>query len=326
MLVALGLGAGCQAEVHGGFQRAAAEEDAKADGTGDGDHPDDADTDPAPPDDDGPAPPDDLDAPGGATEREPNDDPGVATQAGVPAAVILGELAVGDRDYYLLTVVERGGYVLETSTGDVGDDQATDTQIEVFRADAPAEAIAQDDDSGEGYGSRTEVNLSPGRFLVLVTGFGGSVTGPYALEISAPGDLFELAPEAAPGPLVPPAESDETEANDTVDSADSMGTDPATIGCELEAAGVDHFVFAASAPGTVTLETGARADEGPSVDTVVELYSADGVTMLGSDDDSADVPLYSRLTLELPAAGVYVAKVRGYSALSAGSYRLFFVR
>lgn len=316
--------AGCTAEVHGGYRRAAAEEDAKQDAASPVSPPDE-EGDATPPDDEAPLPGEE-DPDGEGAEREPNDEPGVATHAGVPAAVVLGEIGAGDRDYYLVRVVERGGYAIQTSTGDVADDQATDTKIEVFRADAPAEVIAEDDDSGEGFGSRVEVNLSPGRFLVLVTGFGGSTAGPYALEVSAPGDLFELAPEAAPGPLVPPAESDESEANDTLDTADSMGVDPTTIGGELEAGGVDHFVFAATAAGTVTIETGARVDGGPSVDTVVELYSADGVTLLGTDDDSADVPLFSRLTLDLPDAGVYVVRVRGYSALSSGSYRLFFVR
>lgn len=314
---------GCQAEVHGGFQRAADEEDAKRDGARDRAVPDEV-NDPVPEDAD-PIGQDDPDLEGEPAEREPNDDPGVASQAGVPALVVQGELAAGgDQDYYLVRIVERGGYVIETSTGDVADDSATDTMIDVYRADDPTEAVASDDDSGEGYGSRLEVNLSPGTFLVLVRGFGGSAAGPYALAVGAPGDLFETAPEAVPGPLVPPAETDETEANDALDTADSMGVDPTSIGAELEAAGVDHFVFAASAAGSVTLETGARADGGPSVDTVIELYSADGVTLLGTDDDSADVPLFSRLTVALPSEGVYVARVRGYSALSSGSYRLFF--
>lgn len=310
---------GCQAEVAGDLPSGELVTDRKADAPLPPENPDEPEA-PAVPDPADPAP-----APGTGAEREPNDDAAVATNAGVPALVVQGELAAGDRDWFVVRIVQHGGYVFETSTGDVGDDQATDTQLEVARADAPGEAIGFDDDSGEGYGSRVAVTLSPGTFLVQVSGFGGGVTGPYALAVHGPTDLAPEEPEA-PASALGPAESDESEANDTIESADSMGTDPTAIGAELEPAGVDHFVFEATAGGTVTLETAPRVDGGATVDTVIELYGSDGVTLLGTDDDGADAPLFSRLTVELPAAGVYWARVRGYGALSQGGYRLTFVR
>ena len=258
-------------------------------------------------------------------EREPNDDASTAMVIGVPVLVVQGELDSGDHDWFQVRIVQRGGYVFETSTGDLDDDRATDTLLRVYAAEVPSEPIASDDDSGEGFGSRAAITLNPGSFLVEILGYGAAVTGPYTLEVRGPQEIEEPEPDPGPAPLLPPAELDESEANDTIDNADSMGEDPDSIGAELEPAGVDHFAFAVSLAGTVTIETGPRVEGGSIVDTVVELYDLDG-TLLGSDDDGADEPLFSRLTIDLPAAGVYVLKVRGYSASSSGSYRAFFVR
>ncbi len=72
---------------------------------------------------------------------------------------------------------------------------------------------------------------------------------------------------------------------------------------------------------SISAETGTLGRDGDQVDTVIEILDADGRS-LGEDDDGADEPMFSRLTVDLPEAGLYYVKVTGYSESTHGSYSL----
>ena len=56
-----------------------------------------------------------------------------------------------------------------------------------------------------------------------------------------------------------------------------------------------------------------------NMDTVLELYAADGMTLLASNDDAPGLGLASHLEYEGPL-GVYYVKVRHYSGSGVGDY------
>ncbi|MBI2895644.1 MAG: PPC domain-containing protein [Deltaproteobacteria bacterium] len=140
---------------------------------------------------------------------------------------------------------------------------------------------------------------------------------PASLPDEGAGDE-EPAVEAPEGP-----ETAESEDNDTVATADLLGPVPSSIDAVLGERDTDFFELQVNAAASVNIETGPIADGGDLVDTVVEVFDNQGIaTSLGSDDDGADIPLFSRLTVELPEAGAYTIKVTGYSDSTTGGYAL----
>ncbi len=75
-------------------------------------------------------------------------------------------------------------------------------------------------------------------------------------------------------------------------------------------------------PASLTIETRPTEEGAGGTDTIVELFDRDGLTSLGSDDDGSEVPLFSRLSVDLPAAGLYTVRVSGYSESTNGAYTL----
>lgn len=57
------------------------------------------------------------------------------------------------------------------------------------------------------------------------------------------------------------------------------------------------------------------------MDTVIELYAADGTTLLGINDDAAGLGYGSRIGQRL-SAGTYFVKVRHYFSVGTGDYML----
>lgn len=258
-------------------------------------------------------------------EVEPNDDVSTPTYIGTPDCSADANLAGDDdNDWFSVTIEEPGPYVFMTSTGELDDNEATDTRMEVFGQDDVVNAITSDDDAGEGPASRLTVDLAEGTYYIRVIGYTTATVGDYTIHVVHPdSDLGDDDPanDDEDEPLtLPAAQEFETESNGTLESADSLGSAPWTIDAVLDARDIDNFVFLAEEATTVTAETGSQ-DGGDQTDTVLEILDADGRS-LGEDDDGADEPMFSRLTVDLPEAGLYYVRVTGYSESTHGSYSL----
>lgn len=272
--------------------------------------------------------PGEADGPAHHSEVEPNDDIESPTYIGVPDcsadAALEGD---DDNDWFSVRIEEPGPYVFLTMTGEPDDDEATDTRLEVFDAFDLDDPIASDDDAGEGSASRLTADLREGVYYIHVYGYTTATQGEYEIHVVHPdSDLANDDPTddgtEDDEPLeLPDAQEFETESNGTLESADSLGSAPWTIEAELDARDIDHFAFLAEEGQMITATTGSVGDGADQTDTVIEILDADGRS-LGEDDDGADEPMFSRLTVDLPEAGIYYVKVVGYSESTHGSYSL----
>jgi murein DD-endopeptidase MepM/ murein hydrolase activator NlpD len=121
-------------------------------------------------------------------------------------------------------------------------------------------------------------------------------------------------------PLVCPA--DGLEPNDNYDGASVVQTDGSTVASLFDIAGdEDWFEFAAAAGAEYAIRT---TDLAAGVDTVLEIYDADGVTLLASDDNGGDGPASALIWLA-PSDGLYFVRVSqapGSNHGCDGTYRL----
>lgn len=268
------------------------------------------------------------DGPAHHDEVEPNNDIEHPTFIGTPDCSADAKLeGEDDNDWFSVSIEESGPYLFLTSTGELDDNEATDTRMEVYGQDDVVNAIASDDDAGEGPASRLTVDLSAGTYYIRVIGYTTATVGEYTIHVVHPDS--DPSRDGTPDdgtteedPLtIPAAQEVETESNGTLESADSLGSAPWTIAAGLDARDVDNFVFLVDGATTVTATTGSIERDDAGVDTVLEILDADGRS-LGSDDDGADEPMFSRLTVDLPEAGLYYVRVTGYSESTHGSYSL----
>ncbi len=115
------------------------------------------------------------------------------------------------------------------------------------------------------------------------------------------------------------ADVNETEPNDTCPGNAYTFLD--VFHGEIVAGDSDWVTFTGNAGDALTIGTDADGALG-TVDTVIELYADDCVTMLTSNDDGGP-GTYSLITsYVLPATGTYNLLVRGYGASTAGFYTL----
>jgi hypothetical protein len=120
--------------------------------------------------------------------------------------------------------------------------------------------------------------------------------------------------------LVCPA--DELEPNDNYDGASVVQIDGSTVASLFDIAGdEDWFEFAAAAGAEYAIRT---TDLAAGVDTVLEIYDADGVTLLASDDNGGGGKA-SSFTWVAPSDGLYFVRVSpavGSDYGCASSYQL----
>ncbi|MBI2895645.1 MAG: PPC domain-containing protein [Deltaproteobacteria bacterium] len=284
-----------------------------------GDHGHEADETRDEDEDDVVAPADDGQAHG--AEVEPNDDAEHPTFIGSPSCSAEAALeGRDDADWFSVRIVAPGEVVFATATGEPEDDTATDTRLEVYAAADPTRLLGFDDDSGEGSASRVALDLEPGLVLVKVYGYTTATNGPYTISAALPGE--EPSEVEEDEVALGPAQAVESESNGVVAAADSMGSAPSSIAASLDARDVDWFAFQVDGPRSVTIQTRPTEEGADGTDTVVELFDRDGLTSLASDDDGSDLPLFSRLSVDLPAGGLYTVRVSGYSESTNGAYTL----
>ena len=194
---------------------------------------------------------------------------------------------LADDDWYSFTLEEESFVTVET---DGWDDSAVDTFLELWDGCTGGALIASDDDSGPGYLSSVQAVLGPGEYYInaTVSPFSIGATYPYSLTVTL-----------SDPPLM------ETEPNDSCGTAN-----PVSLGDALEASispvgDRDHFLLSVPEDGSVEIET-----SGPSGDTVLQIESVDGLTVIGCDDD-AGAGLFSLWGCCLPA-GDYCVVVRDF--------------
>lgn len=181
---------------------------------------------------------------------------------------------------------------------------------------APSDDGRNEDIAGD---HGTEAPAGPGSDCAAEPCDAGEAAPPAAQPDEGVDEAPEVEPVAEPGE----PETAESEQNDSVATADFLGPVPSAIDAVLGEGDIDFFELQVSSAGRVTIETGPVEEGGDSVDTVIELFENEGIaTSLGGDDDGADIPLFSRLTVELPATGAYLVKVTGYSETTTGPYAL----
>lgn len=162
--------------------------------------------------------------------------------------------------------------------------------------DFQGNAIASDDDGGEGVNARLEHTFtSGGVYRLVATTYAANTYGPYTIRVSRP------APLSAHGTIV---------RGQTI-SGVLTSSDP-----RLQRDAVYHaYLFTARAGETITVEVLSG-----QLDPYAVIQDAQG-NALASDDDSGG-NLQARLVYTFPSAGVYRIVATTYAANTYGPYTL----
>lgn len=170
---------------------------------------------------------------------------------------------VGDADWLTFTLTEDSEIVLETSGA------GGDTVLTLYAADGTT-IIETDDNSGAGLFSRIDRLCDVDALLA----------GDYYVEIRDLGDNSEIAGYDITL-TVTPCCGDTAEPNDTLAQATPIGSGESLSLTICPAGDEDWFTFVVAEEAEAIIET-----TGPTGDTVLHLYEADGVTEIEMDDNS----------------------------------------
>jgi hypothetical protein len=226
-------------------------------------------------------------------EDEPNGVCGQANpiEAGEVYSGLQTAAGVAENDWWVLTVDETTFVTIET---DGWDDFAVDTFLELWgpatEDTCPGVLIAADDDAGPGFLSKIDALLEPGDYYINAT------VSPFSVGANYPYDLMVSMSEP---PLV------EMEPNNNCGEANAAMLGDNFLASISPVGDRDHFLLSVPVDGFVEIET-----DGPSGDTVLQIESADGSTVIGCDDD-AGFGLFSLWGCCL-AAGDYCVVVRDF--------------
>lgn len=271
--------------------------------------------------------------------------PGVEPNNDIASATPMGNVAIGrfggGIDYYAVTVAQGSTVVLTTSdpSGKNACGSATftsydpdlDTVLSIYAQDGTL--LASHDDINKQYPPYPEgTNFCStltldvpvgGTFFVGVSGHsylkipGSNVPWGYQLDV-------QVTPWTCTAGLGLPCE-----ATGNQSPATAMPVDAAVQGIVTAATGADYFQFSVSGQATpirLSLGDGGTGACGtPVMPVVMELFAADGTTLLGTGaatDDGNGCPL---LEQTLPV-GDYVVRVSSADAAVAFAYQLFVSR
>ncbi len=186
----------------------------------------------------------------------------------------------GDDDWVNFTLASTSNVTIQT------DGPTGDTVLWLYQSDCATE-VASDDDGGNGFFSRIQMNNLPaGTYYILVRAYGdNSIIDPYYLELIVR-DLYEP--------------------DDTCVQAQSITPGTPQTRSISPAADGDWVTFTLSSTSDVTIET-----DGPTGDTVLWLYQSDCSTEVAYDDDGGN-ELFSRIQVNNLPAGTYYILVRDF--------------
>jgi hypothetical protein len=196
-------------------------------------------------------------------------------------------------------------YTVETTV--VG---SMDTVLELRAEDGTL--LATNDDGGAGLASRIEYTATLGAALYAhVRHYSSGGTGSYTVRATS-----------ASGP--PPGPADDH--GDSAQTATPLSVNGPALAGSIEVGGdADWFqpqqiIPMIFPPPTYTyvIETSVVG----AMDTVVEVYAPDGVTLLASNDDAPGLGYASKVTLTVQAGAIGYVKVRHYGASGSGDYTL----
>ncbi|MCK6551222.1 DVUA0089 family protein [Myxococcota bacterium] len=268
------------------------------------------------------------------------------------ASVVWGFVSpASDVDVYRVTVPANGTATLTAETEDAFDgttcaSNLLDSYLRLI--DSAGTVLAENDDLTSNYCSRVSVaGLGAGDYFVEVSAspFGGGLAFAYdlriTLQVAVCGDGTIDTGEACDDGNTTSGDgcsatcvletTPETEPNDIYQTA-SGPVVPSMLpasGALTPAGDVDWFVITTSGLANLSLEvfdgTGVTC---VGLDTLLDLYSSDGTTVLASDDDDG-VAFCSQIASARDAgarglaAGTYYARVRAYDpAAVVAAYRL----
>ena len=242
-------------------------------------------------------------------EDEPNGICSLANEM-LPGNVYSGlqtAAGVAENDWWTFTLDEAGFITVSTDGWNIF---AVDTFLELYgpagAGSCPGDLIADDDDDGDGFLSLISESLEAGTYYVNAT------VSPFSVGSNYP---YDIMLEVTEPPLA------ETEPNDSC--SDALANDPFFLGDNVLASispvgDRDHYTLSLAGDTLVSIDT-----TGPSGDTVLQVETADGSTIVGCDDD--DGPgLFSSFGCCLPAAD-YCVVVRDFGDNSTiSSYNIEF--
>ena len=219
-------------------------------------------------------------------ESEPNGAPATANTL-VPGATISGIHTfgpIGENDFFRFTLTAQTQITLATSGYDIFD---VDTTLDLF--DSNGNLIATDEDGGDGFLSSISALLPAGTYYVNVWSFFAGYNFPYNLSLTqSEPPILESEPNASC------ATGNPVTLGDTVQAGITPASD------------IDSFHLVVPADGFVQIET-----TGAAGDTVLHIWSADGSTAVGCDDDAGD-GFFSLWGCCLPA-GEYCVQVEEFT-------------
>ncbi len=188
----------------------------------------------------------------------------------------------------------------------------TDTVIDLYAADGTTLLGSNDDAAGLGLGSRVAVTAAHGATIYgKLRHFSATGTGSYSIRATG-------SSGSTPGT---PDDHGNTAAAATQIQVGG-GANAGSIGT---AGDVDWFKFTQPGlaifpppPATFTIQTTVAGN----MDTVIDLYAADGTTLLASNDDAAGLGYASKIVYTGTVKTMYTLKVRHYGTTGTGSYTL----
>jgi hypothetical protein len=204
--------------------------------------------------------------------------------AGDDVTTVNRTIQSSDEDFFLL-VPDRDGRLTIETTGRI------DTYMELFNADDRDDILDENDDGGNSYNARIRYNVRSGtRYIVVIRGYGNSVSGSFGFRAFFPGHNVLSADEYEPDDE--PSQAKAIVIGTPQQRTFNSGND------------VDWVSFQVTQAGRYTIQT--RGVTSNRLDTYLELFD-DNLNSIAEDDDGGD-SLSSRIATRLNT-GTYYIKV-----------------
>ena len=193
---------------------------------------------------------------------------------------------VAENDWFSFTLQHEQLVTIETHGWD---EFAVDTFL-ILQEGCPGTVIEANDDGGAGFLSRIQLTLPGGTYYVDVT------VSPFSIGANFPYDLTIAA-------IDPPVS--EQEPNNSCTQGNPMILDETVLAAISPIGDRDNFTLTLPADGIVEIETAGGVG-----DTVLQISSMDGSTVIGCNDDGGD-NLFSKWSCCL-LAGEYCVTVKDF--------------